>query len=233
MCWDLVGPGTEPSNALSGRSALRSGSRTLDSAGLPRLRSPVNDILNLHLVEPGRHRFQRPLHANPVALATLFTGANPRTDLARPFAVVTGSGVNNGKEGKKAVQVEPQVHFGSGPASEVFGPADAVGDQFHHSGIDGVNRDLETAQESLAFFARGKAPLDVLMVFENRAEQRLDKFSRTNLVCVKKSVVRGGGDLEATQSRAALSRSQSQTSLRLIACESQAKSMEASVVRRK
>jgi len=43
------------------------------------------------------------------------------------------------------------VHFGGGLASAVFGPADAVGDQFHHSGIDGVNPDLKTAQEALAF----------------------------------------------------------------------------------
>ena len=68
-----------------------------------------------------------------------------------------GSGVDNGKGGKKAVQVEPQVHFGGGLASAVFGPADAVGDQFHHGGIDGMNPELETAQEALAFFARGKA----------------------------------------------------------------------------
>ena len=119
------------------------------------------------------------------------------------------------------MEVEPQVHFGGGLASAVLGPADAVGDQFHHSGIDGVNPDLETAQEALAFFARSKARLDVLKVCENRPEQRFDEVSRTHLVCVRKSVARGR--LKA----AALRRSQSQTSLRLMACESWAKSMEA------
>jgi hypothetical protein len=41
-----------------------------------------------------------------------------------------------------------QVHFGGGLASAVFGPADAVGDQFHHRGIDGVHPGLETAQQA-------------------------------------------------------------------------------------
>jgi hypothetical protein len=112
-----------------------------------------------------------------------------------------GSGVHNGKGGKKAVQVEPQVHFGGGLASAVLGPVDAVGDQFHHSGIDGVNPDLETVQEALAFFARGKARLAVLKVCENRPEKRFDEVSRTHLVCVRKSVARGWYDLEAAQSR--------------------------------
>ena len=99
------------------------------------------------------------------------------------------------------MQVEAHMHFGGGLASAVFGPADAVGDQFHHSGINGVNPDLETAQESLAFFARGKAWLDVLKVFENRPEQRFDEVSRAHLVCVRKSVARGWYDLESAQGR--------------------------------
>ena len=60
------------------------------------------------------------------------------------------------------MEVEPQVYFGGGLASAVFGPANTVGNQLHDSGIDGVNPDLETAQEALAFFARGKTRLDVL-----------------------------------------------------------------------
>jgi hypothetical protein len=42
-----------------------------------------------------------------------------------------------------------------------------VCDRFHHSGTDGGNPDLETAQETLAFFALGKARLDVLKVFDD------------------------------------------------------------------
>ncbi len=79
----------------------------------------------------------------------------------------------------------------TGLASAVLGTVDAVGDQFHHSGIDGVNPDLETVQEALGFFARGKARLAVLKVCENRPEKRFDEVSRTHLVCVRKSVARG------------------------------------------
>jgi len=130
-----------------------------------------------------------------------FTWGNTRTDLACPLVVVMGSGVDNGKGRKKAVKVEPQVHFGSGLASTVFGPTNAVGDQFHDSGVDGVNLDLETAQEALAFFARGKARMDVLKMFEYRPEKRFDEVGRTHLVCVGKSVAGGRYDLETAQSR--------------------------------
>jgi len=112
-----------------------------------------------------------------------------------------GSGVHNGKGGKKAVQVEPQVHFGSCLASTVFGPANAVGDQFHERGVEGVNPDLEPAQEDLAFFARGNARLDVLKMFELRPEKHFDEVGRTHFVCVRKIVARGRYDLETAQSR--------------------------------
>ena len=85
------------------------------------------------------------------------------------------------------MQVEAQVHCGGGLASAVLGPVDAVGDQFHHSGSDGVNPDLETVQEALAFFARSKARLDVLKVCENRPEKRFEEVSRTHLVCVRQA----------------------------------------------
>ena len=98
------------------------------------------------------------------------------------------------------MEVEPQVHFGGGLASAVFGPANTVGDQFHDGGIDGVNPDLETAQEALAFFTRGKTRLDVLKMFENRPEKRFNEVSRTHFVCVREGVARGRDDLEAAQS---------------------------------
>ena len=85
-----------------------------------------------------------------------FTGGNTRTDFAYPLVVVMGRCVHNGKGRKKAVQVEAQVHFGSGLASTVFGPANPVGDQFHNSEVDGVNPDLETAQEALSFLPEAK-----------------------------------------------------------------------------
>ena len=40
--------------------------------------------------------------------------------------------------------------------STVFGSTNAVGDQFHDRGVDGVNPDLETAQEAFAFLPVAK-----------------------------------------------------------------------------
>ncbi len=94
------------------------------------------------------------------------------------------------------MEVEAEVHFGGRLASAVFGPTDAVGDQFHDGRINGVNPDFETAQEALAPFTPGKARLDVLKMSEHRPEERFDEVSRAYFVCVRKSVARGGEDLE-------------------------------------
>ena len=77
----------------------------------------------------------------------------------------------------------------------------SVGDQFHNGRINGVNPDFETAQEPLAAFAPSKARLDVLKMSEHRPEECFDEVSRAYFVCVRKSVARGGQDLEAAQSR--------------------------------
>ena len=68
-----------------------------------------------------------------------FTWGNTCTNLACPPVVVMGSGVDSGKGGGRAVQVEPQVHFGSILASAVFASVDAVGAQFQDGGIERVN----------------------------------------------------------------------------------------------
>jgi len=86
-----------------------------------------------------------------------FPGTNARSDFAGPLVVVLGSGVDNGKRGKKAVQAEPEVHLDGGLASAVLCPTDAVGDQFHDGGVHSVDPDFETPQQILAFFPLAKA----------------------------------------------------------------------------
>lgn len=128
-----------------------------------------------------------------------FSGTNACADFACPLVIVMGSGIHDGERGKKTVQIKSEVHFGSGLAAAVFGPVEAVGDQFHDGGIHCVNPDFETSQEPLAFFTCGKTRLNVLKVSENRPEERFDKVGGTNLVCVRKGVARRRGDVEPAQ----------------------------------
>ncbi len=89
------------------------------------------------------------------------------------------------------MQVEPQVHFGSGLASAVFSQADAVGDHFHNGAIDRVNPALETVQGADGSSTRSKAQLDVLKILPNRPMKHFNEVSRTHFVCVRKDVARG------------------------------------------
>ena len=66
-----------------------------------------------------------------------------------PRVVVMGSLFNNGKAGKKTLQVEPQVHFRGGLAMAVLSPVHAVG---HQGNGARINRMVP------AFEATGKAP---------------------------------------------------------------------------
>ena len=64
------------------------------------------------------------------------SGLQPRAQGQGPRVVVVGSFFNDGKAGKKTLQVEPQVHLRRGLAPTVLGPVHAVGHQGNGGGID-------------------------------------------------------------------------------------------------
>ena len=71
------------------------------------------------------------------------SGLQPRAQGQGPRVVVMGSFFNDGKAGKKTLQVQPQVHLRRGLAPTVLGPVHAVGHQGNGGGIDRMDRPFE------------------------------------------------------------------------------------------
>ena len=79
------------------------------------------------------------------------SGLQPRAQGQGPRVVVMGSFFNDGKAGKKTLQVQPQVHLRRGLAPTVLGPVHAVGHQGNGGGIDRMDRPFEaTGQAAVA-----------------------------------------------------------------------------------
>ena len=88
----------------------------------------------------------------------------PSTQRQCPRVVVMGGFLDNRKRREESLQVQPQVHFGSGLAATVLGPVHAVGDQCNRRGVDGMDRPLEAAGQATVATRRPELRIERLEV---------------------------------------------------------------------
>lgn len=124
-----------------------------------------------------------------------------RADFPSPLVVVMSGGVHHGKRGQEAVQVQPQVHLGSGLAPTVFGPVHAVGHQLEDGGVHSVDAHLEAPQQPLALPACSEGRAGVLKMAEHRPEEPLNESRVTLLVGVGEGVARRSAYAKAGERR--------------------------------
>ena len=106
-----------------------------------------------------------------------------------PRVVVMGSLFNNGKAGKKTLQVEPQVHFRGGLAMAVLSPVHAVGHQGNGARINRMVPAFEaTGKAPCSAPGRPKARRKLLQVSEHLPEQRLHYVAVALPVGMRKAV---------------------------------------------
>ena len=116
------------------------------------------------------------------------SGLQPRAQGQSPRVVVMGSFFNDGKAGKKTLQVEPQVHLRRGLAPTVLGPVHAVGHQGNGGGIDRMDRPFEATGQASVAPGRSKARRKLLQMPQHLPEQRLHHVAVALPIGMRKSV---------------------------------------------
>ena len=116
------------------------------------------------------------------------SGLQPGAQGQGPRVVVMGSFFNNGKAGKKTLQVEPQVHLRGGLAAAVLSPVHAVGHQGNGGRINRMDRPFEATGKAPVAPGRPKARRKLLQVSEHLPEQRLHHVAVALPVRMRKAV---------------------------------------------
>jgi hypothetical protein len=117
-----------------------------------------------------------------------FTRLNTGAKLAGPAVVMLGGGIHDGAAGQKTLEIEPDMAFGGGFATAVFGPVQRACHQLDGGGVHHMNEPLETEGEPGRAVA-AKGGLQRFQMFQHRPEQLFGHLGIAGAIGVSERVL--------------------------------------------